>query len=139
MPPQPKKKVRVFTWVILAINILFLIWIIAGIASSSGHATNCGTLDQSTCDSARDAGAAIGVGVIVFFWAAVDVILGVIWLVTRKREPQVVVVQQAGPMPYPGGPAMPQGSWQLDPQNPNQLRWWDGAQFTNHTAPRPSR
>jgi hypothetical protein len=104
--PQPKRKVRVFTWVILAINALFLIWVIAGVASGSGHATDCGSLDQNTCDSASHVGTAIGVGIIVFLWAAADLILGVIWLVTRKRTPAVVYVQ--APYPYLP-PAAPHG------------------------------
>src|SRR5215217_4796882 len=31
-------------------------------------------------------------------------------------------------------PAMPQG-WYTDPHQPTQQRWWDGAQWTEHTAP----
>jgi hypothetical protein len=76
---------RRFTWVILVINVLFLIWIIGGMASSSGPAHDCGSLDQQTCDSAKNVGTAIGVGLIVAFWAVVDVILGIIWLVTKPR------------------------------------------------------
>lgn len=83
-----------FTWVILAVNVLFLIWIIVGVASGSGNATNCGALSQQTCNDAGHAGTAIGVALIIVFWAVVDVILGVLWLVTRKREPTVVYVQQ---------------------------------------------
>lgn len=76
---------RVFTYVILTINALFLIWVIVGAASGSGHATNCGSLDQQTCDSAAHAGTAIGVALIIVFWAVVDVILGILWLVTKPR------------------------------------------------------
>lgn len=98
MPPQGKQPVkrkhRVFTWVILVINVLFLIWVITGVASGSGNATNCGGLSQQTCNDAAHTGTAIGVALIVVFWAIVDVILGVLWLVTRKREPTLVYVQQ---------------------------------------------
>jgi len=34
----------------------------------------------------------------------------------------------------PAMPAMPQG-WYTDPHQPTQQRWWDGAQWTEHTAP----
>jgi hypothetical protein len=29
----------------------------------------------------------------------------------------------------------PPAAWHPDPENPNQLRWWDGHQWTNSTAP----
>ncbi|WP_417512353.1 G5 domain-containing protein [Microbacterium sp.] len=32
-------------------------------------------------------------------------------------------------------PELPLASWHLDPENPNQFRWWDGTQWTNITAP----
>ncbi len=75
-----------FTYVILLVNVIFLIWIIAGAASTSGHATDCGTLTQETCDSARNVGAGIGIGIIIFLWAAADVILGIVWLITRPNK-----------------------------------------------------
>ena len=71
---------------ILLVNLIFLIWIIAGAASTSGHATDCGTLTQETCDNARDVGAGIGIGIIIFLWAAADVILGIVWLMTRPNK-----------------------------------------------------
>ena len=80
-------KWRPFSWVILVINILFLIWVIAA-AASSGPADDCGTLSAQTCNDAEAVGTALGVGILIFFWAIVDVILGVLWLVTRpKRRP----------------------------------------------------
>lgn len=74
------------TYIILLFNLLMLIWVITGAASASGNATDCGTLSQSTCNSARDAGTAIGVGLVIGLWVAGDVILGVIWLVTNRRK-----------------------------------------------------
>jgi hypothetical protein len=81
-------KWRPFSWVILGINVLFLIWIIGGVASSGGAPEDCGSLSAETCNDAEAVGTAIGAGILVFLWAIVDVILGVIWLVTRpKRRP----------------------------------------------------
>jgi hypothetical protein len=77
---------RIFSYVILAFNVLMLVWVIAGAASNSGHATNCGSLDQQTCDSATHAGTAIGVGILIVFWALLDVILAVLWLVTNRKK-----------------------------------------------------
>jgi hypothetical protein len=81
--PQPvKKKKRVFMWFFLAVQVLFVIWVIAG-AASGHHATDCGTLDAKTCQDAADAGTAIGVGLVVGLWVAVDFILGITWAVVR--------------------------------------------------------
>jgi hypothetical protein len=75
---------RKFSWVILAINALFLIWIIAAVAGSDA---NCGPeLSAQACQDATAIGTGLGVAVIIFLWAMVDVILGVVWLVTRKKE-----------------------------------------------------
>ncbi len=72
-----KKKRRIFLWVFLAVQVLFLVWIIAGIAGNSGTATGCEGLDQATCEDAQDVGTAIGVAGLIVFWAIVDIILGV--------------------------------------------------------------
>lgn len=76
-------KRRPFTWVIVAINVLFLIWVIVGVGAASDP-TDCGGLSQESCNAAAAAGTAIGVGIVVVLWAFVDVILGIVWLVTRK-------------------------------------------------------
>lgn len=73
----PRRKRRIFLWVFLAIQILFIVWIIAGVGSTSGDATDCGGLDQETCDVAEDVGASIGVFFIVIFWMMVDFLLAV--------------------------------------------------------------
>jgi hypothetical protein len=85
-PPKPRKKRRILMWAILAINALFLWWIIAGVG---GNADNCaGKIGQELedCQTATNIGTGIGVIFIVFLWAMVDVILGVIYLVTRRRN-----------------------------------------------------
>ncbi len=99
--PQPvkKRKVRIFTWIILAINALFAAWLILGVISVSNNTCDP-SLSQQSCDAAKAVGGGIGALLIVFLWVAADVILGIIWLVTRKREPQVVYVQQAPAQPH---------------------------------------
>ncbi|MCQ6555441.1 hypothetical protein NPS70_19890 [Streptomyces sp. C10-9-1] len=89
-PPQrpPRKKPRVFLWVFLGVQLLFLIWLITGIASGSGTPEDCGTLDAQTCNEAENVGTAIGVGLILVLWAVVDVILGITYAVYRfSRRP----------------------------------------------------
>ncbi|MDT3727808.1 hypothetical protein ROS62_24185 [Streptomyces sp. DSM 41972] len=87
-PPQPppKKKHRVFLWVFLAIQVVFLIWVIWGIAQGSGTPEQCRGRtgdDLDLCNSASDAGTAIGVWLVIAVWAAVDVILGITYAIYR--------------------------------------------------------
>lgn len=81
-PTETHKKRRWPRYLFLAVNVLFLLWIILGSATNT-HATNCQSLDQQTCQSAYDTGKAIGVGVIIFLWVAFDVIVGMILLVMK--------------------------------------------------------
>ena len=75
---------RPLTWLILAFNVVMLVWLIAGVNAASGAGDDCGA--QQACQDANDVGTAIGAGLIVFLWAAGAVILGVIWLVTNSRS-----------------------------------------------------
>ena len=87
-PPAlpPKKRRRVFMWFFLAVQVLFLIWVIAGAASAGG--ADCGSLDAKTCSDASNAGTAIGVVLVIVLWAVVDIILGITYLVVRlARRP----------------------------------------------------
>ncbi len=88
-----KTKMRKFTWVILVINVLFLIWVISGLASG-GDTSACGSLSAADCETAQGVGKGIGVALIFVFWAVVDVILGVLWLITNRRKPEVVYVDR---------------------------------------------
>ncbi|MFF3333721.1 hypothetical protein ACFYWX_29935 [Streptomyces sp. NPDC002888] len=84
--PQPKKRRRVFLWLFLAVQIVFLIWVITGAASGSGTPEECRGMtgdDLKLCEDAGDVGTTIGVGLIVGLWAAVDVILGFTYVVYR--------------------------------------------------------
>ena len=84
VPSEPRKKKRVFMWTFLAIQALFLIWVITGLASTgSTPADTGGVLTQEEANTARDAGAAIGIVMIVGFWALVDFILGLTWAVVK--------------------------------------------------------
>ena len=84
VPSEPRRKKRVFLWTFLVIQVLFLIWIITGVASTgSTPADTGGVLTPEEANSARDAGAAIGVLLIVGLWAVVDLILGITWAVVK--------------------------------------------------------
>jgi hypothetical protein len=90
----------VFPWVFLAVQALFLIWVITAAASGGSihsdavaycHAHPDQFLPFSECVSSygggAKAGTAIGAGLIIMFWAVVDVILGVsygVWRLARR-------------------------------------------------------
>ncbi len=84
--PPPKKKHRIFLWVFLVIQAIFLVWIITAIARSSGDATDCGTLTQQECNDAKDVGTGIGVFGIVIFWLIIDFLLGVTYVIYRLAK-----------------------------------------------------
>jgi hypothetical protein len=72
---KPKRKKRIFLWFFLAVQALFLIWIIAG--ASGSDPTDCGTLSKQACQDASDVGTGIGVILIILFWCIVDFLLAV--------------------------------------------------------------
>ncbi|MBO7936327.1 hypothetical protein JTP77_010220 [Streptomyces sp. S9] len=87
------KRRRVFLWLFLAVQILFLIWVIAGIASGSDDSGSCEGLTGDSlelCQDAGDLGTTIGVGLIVGFWVAADFILGLTYVIYRlaTRQPR---------------------------------------------------
>jgi hypothetical protein len=75
---------RVFTWVILAFNLVMLIWTITG--ATTGHSCKGRVGNALTDCQAGQAGTAIGVGLIILIWALGDIILGVLWLITRPHR-----------------------------------------------------
>lgn len=75
---QPKrKKRRIFPWAFLAVQLLFLLWLILGLAAGGDTSSAAGGL-----------GTTIGAGLIVAFWVAVDFILAVSYWIYRvaKRD-----------------------------------------------------
>ncbi|MFD9321122.1 hypothetical protein ACFWDQ_26230 [Streptomyces sp. NPDC060053] len=85
-PPKPKKRRRIFLWLFLAIQLLFLIWVIVGASTASGTPEDCGSLtgdDLKLCENASEVGTTIGAGLVIGLWAAVDIILGFTYVVYR--------------------------------------------------------
>ncbi|MCW2748104.1 MAG: hypothetical protein JWP10_1246 [Nocardioidaceae bacterium] len=85
-PPKQKKKKKIFLWFFMAVQILFIVWIIAGISSTSGNASDCGTLSQQTCNDAEDIGTSIGVFVVFVFWVIADFLLAVTYGIYRLAK-----------------------------------------------------
>lgn len=75
-----KKRPRIFLWVFIFVQTLFILWIVVG---ASSQPEECYGLTAKDCQEAYDTGKAIGVGLIVGLWAAVDVILGITYAVYR--------------------------------------------------------
>jgi hypothetical protein len=74
-------------WVILAVNALFVVWIVSGLATTAE--STCGGLtgvELADCQGAEGWGKGIAIALIIMLWALVDVILGVLFLVTRRRD-----------------------------------------------------
>jgi hypothetical protein len=83
---------RPLTWVIIVVQLLFTWWLIASMGSVADNVETCPEVAVDTLSSceAGNAGTAIG-GTMVFFmiiflWALIDIILGVIWMVTNKAR-----------------------------------------------------
>lgn len=77
----PKKKHHVFRWVFLALQLVFLLWIVVGV--HHGAQTSCGTLSAQDCHNVHDVGGTIATGLIVGLWAATDVIVGGTYAIFR--------------------------------------------------------
>lgn len=79
---SPRKKHRYFLWTFLIVQAVMLIWMIVGINSgTNGHCS--GNLSAEDCANAQQVGTAIGAGVILAVWAAVDIILGFCYLIYK--------------------------------------------------------
>jgi hypothetical protein len=74
---------RPLTWVIVVVNALFLVWIVVSVITGSDSCSDKSGTAKDVCDTLAAVGASIGIAVVAFAWALADVILGVLWLVTR--------------------------------------------------------
>lgn len=85
-PQQPRRRRRVFMWVILAINGLFLWWMISALGGLADDCAGQVGSDLEACETGTAIGGGVAFIFILLLWALVDVILGVIFLVTRRRD-----------------------------------------------------
>jgi hypothetical protein len=74
---------RPFTWVIVVVNVSFLIWLVVALVSGTDTCSDKSGTAKDICDTLATVGASIEVAIVAFVWALVDVIAGVLWLVTR--------------------------------------------------------
>ena len=67
-------------------------WLIA--ESAYIRNTTCDHADLSCDPATAVGGGGVGTIMIITLWLAADVVLGIIWLVTRKKGPTIGYVQQ---------------------------------------------
>ena len=72
-------------WIILVVNALFLIWLVSALGGTSSCEGMTGD-ELSACQAGEGIGKGIVFFAILLLWALVDVILGVIFLVTRRHD-----------------------------------------------------
>jgi hypothetical protein len=80
------KNWRKMTWLFLVIQILFIVWIVTGTSSATSSCNGLSGDELDLCQGATAVGAGIGIFLIIVLWALVDIILGVIWLVTNRGQ-----------------------------------------------------
>ncbi len=82
----PKRRRRIFLWAFMAVQVLFVLWIVTGIASGGGTPSDCAGLDEETCNAAQNIGTGLGVALIVGLWMVVDFLISVIYGVYRLAK-----------------------------------------------------
>lgn len=102
--PRQRRKRRVFMWVFLAIQALFVVWLVVGLATTQTGPTHAQLVSacyhhawwplfQSQADcvthyggaltAAGNVGKGLGAAVIVLVWVVVDVLLGITYGIYR--------------------------------------------------------
>ena len=79
-------KMRPLSWVIIAMNILFLFAIIVGPLVAMKSCSGLTGDDLSICEADMSNGAAVGVIGLLFLWVFLDVILLILWLVSNNNQ-----------------------------------------------------
>jgi hypothetical protein len=85
-PSAPRKKRPIFLWFFVAVQVLFVVWIISGVADASGQPNNCEGLTPELCNDAESVGTGLGVGLVVLLWVVVDFLLAVVYGVYRLAK-----------------------------------------------------
>ncbi|MGO9156758.1 zinc ribbon domain-containing protein [Mycobacterium sp.] len=76
---------RPFTWVILAMQLPFAIWLFAALDRSRPDTTCPKDQVEEFCQAGKALGMTVVVVLILVIWASTDVILGVSWVVTNDN------------------------------------------------------
>jgi hypothetical protein len=91
-PTPQRRKRRIFMWIFLAIQALFIIWLIAAIISVNSHggitaycqkAANSQYIGVHGCNDAASTGSALGFIALFGVWIGVDFLVAVPYLIYR--------------------------------------------------------
>tara|TARA_B100001750_G_scaffold239275_1_gene247086 strand:+ start:499 stop:777 length:279 start_codon:yes stop_codon:yes gene_type:complete len=88
---------RTFAKVIIGINIIFLLWVVGGVGANADNCDGLSGDDLEICEAGTAIGTGIGVTLICGLWAIVDIILGVLYLITQPKPEPVVVYADRPP------------------------------------------
>jgi hypothetical protein len=81
----PRRRRRVFLWVFMAVQVLFVLWIVTGATAGSSP---CRGLSAHDCATASDAGHGLAIAAQVVAWVVADFLLAVIYGIYRlARRP----------------------------------------------------
>lgn len=90
---KPRRKLifRKMTWVLIIWTVLILVWVFAAAASTDESVADCvadsgGLLTEQDCQDAADAGAGIGIFLILLFGFVGFITLGLVWFMSRPKD-----------------------------------------------------
>lgn len=84
-PARTGTGMRPMTGIILGWNTLMAAWIVYALVVTAHQSSTCASqLYADACQTGTGVGGAIAIGGILFLTAIIDVILAVIWMVTKK-------------------------------------------------------
>lgn len=84
--PRKRRRYHVGMWLFLAVQVIFVIWIVSSGTTIDHSVTHC---TGQSCKGISESAGGVAIGLIVLFWAVVDVILGFIYLVVHlARRPR---------------------------------------------------
>jgi H+/Cl- antiporter ClcA len=83
MRSQHGHRWRLLTWVIIAFNLAMLLWLVVALDAAGEEDGPC---VAGLCPGANDPGSTTGAWLVIFFWLAGAVLLGVAWMVTHRTE-----------------------------------------------------
>ena len=87
--PEPvvlSGKTRTFTWIIAIINVLLLAWIAWAVILANKWVTGCGKVSQNLCTAGYKVGNFVPWGYVIAICAAIDIVLAICWMVTRRPD-----------------------------------------------------